>query len=783
MIADEIVEKIDIKEPLLVEWILDRIREGKEADDTSALEIEARIFDDESIRYIIKNYDVSFLTRVFHIVSPARFSNNLDLLTEIWLENENRPTYEAANVIAKAAPDVAADLFEDYCKQSRNLHKNMQKYLAVLHHLMDLRDDRARAIARMILDAHLELPDEHEAESSFFPMIFQLAWSFDLPEFDALFRKELTRVPTSGDIDYADIIRKPAIVLDVSIEAFRLVRAVLEERERPALEDLDPFYEKTAPLETMFNAIERLKDGTCAFFPSFFEKYGGTIRDGRVRTLFRDLLHDRDFIAALRDDKHKSYVYAMMVAGILTFTKKDKMDLSRASMDEVIRLLSTDIETMPDIDSFVAFFKSREKSVVVRSLTGALVSASDHYGGTHILDVMGALGFDEFIEPMADAMSVGVMHSFIAEDAGLMLQTYGDRAIDILIEYVDRMEEDVKTLALAVVTKTGGPGAIRFIDRHFDEYWKLDREYLMSVCETLRYDKRLEKLEPKLGKEQRAVEKTYLTLTLLKGKKTSRIEKLLKKYYEDRNERRHFGNQAERIILQDSPLPFYEAELICNNCQDPNFYRLEQIYISSKGNYFIAQEIECIHCHMLSDFEFTFKAKAALHIELLRFKFLNSDKNLTEAGEGGPFQFYDTYYLGEKMGIDELVNRYRREIEKKPRAAHNYIGLGNSYTHMEMPMRARECFTTALELDSAYIQAYVGLARIADESGNPQKAMALMVGGRRFLHSPKYWRGSGIDRDGFIKQYCEYYNSLSDETGLHVPHLNPGSIMKKTGQD
>ena len=58
MSIEDLMLRADMREPLLVEWVLDRLEEGIESDAAKALKIEEQLFNDTSISYMINNFDV-----------------------------------------------------------------------------------------------------------------------------------------------------------------------------------------------------------------------------------------------------------------------------------------------------------------------------------------------------------------------------------------------------------------------------------------------------------------------------------------------------------------------------------------------------------------------------------------------------------------------------------------------------------------------------------------------------------------------------------------------------
>ncbi|MEZ4525867.1 MAG: SEC-C metal-binding domain-containing protein [Desulfobacterales bacterium] len=765
-----IEKNIDMKEPLLAEWVTERIKDKKETDPEEARRLEERFLDDDTLEYLIRGGDILSLSQLFQTVSPQRFAAHTDLMTLKWLEDwEDTTAGWALPVLLRTAPETGARLLEDLCKDREKLFDAYRIWGSLKENFSLLPEEKQKSLAFTIIEAYRETYGDKGIEEPYGTDVLKLAMQYDHPETEALFRHCLF----SHDEEYDLRIYRAVKALGLNADEYQIIRDRMEDNK-------NPLYSKGYYREPLPDDLEKViaKTGKRSFkhADSFFETHRGHIRDEKIRTLFENLLADRDFMKKLHEKKQKPYVYAMLLSGITTFFRAEKLNLTGLSVQDVAAMLCDDLEFLPDVEGVVSFFRQSDRAETIDCLTKGLEKSFEYQGSTiNIVNVMGQLGYEEFLRPLCSAMETD--WDFVIEAAEKALLKYGKKAVVFLADYLDQMDDMAKISAVEIVRKIGGTEAIAFTDRHFDSLMRIEPEFILHACESLCNENCLEKISSKVGKNQHLIDDTWLTITLLTKGKTPETEKLLKQYYRRRKEQ---GEMSEAIMsgrIADTARPYLDAELECKNCGDRSMYRICRVLMGEKGKPHIAQEIECINCNTLADFEFTEKGMMALSAETMRLMFAGESgtkEDMKEAYEKSPFQYGKTMAMGKVMEIDEAIEKYQKAIEKNPKDAEKCIGLGNIYYFMDLFAKAADLYQRAAEANPQYIQSYYSLAQIAEKKQDAHAALEWMEKGLPFLEKAKYYQGSGGQtKEDLLDAYCEYYNSLLDETGSDKPQISP----------
>ncbi|MGE0087540.1 MAG: tetratricopeptide repeat protein [Desulfococcaceae bacterium] len=765
----QIEKNIDMREPILAEWVVERIKDKKEVDPEEARRLEERFLDDDTLEHLIHRGDILSLSQLFQAVSPQRFAAQTDLMTLKWLENwENTTAGWALPVLIRNAPETAARLLEDLCKDRERLFDAYRIWESMKANFSLLPEEKQKSLAFNIIEAYRETYGDKGIEEPYGSDLLKLALKYDHPETEALFRHCLF----SQDEDYAFLIKDVVSALGLNSDEYRAIRDRMENTGISLYSKA--YYKEPLPGDELKKVIQKTGKRSFKYAESFFETHKGHIRDEKIRTLFENMLADRGFMKSLHDKKQKPYAYAMLISGITTFFRAEKLNLTGLSVADAAAMLCDNMEFLPDFEGFLAFFRQSDRTETIHCLTKGLENCFEYHGGLNIIRVMAELGYDEFIQPLCRTLETDI--DFIGEAAEKALLKYGKKAVVFLTDYADQADEMPIISAVEIVRKIGGPEAVAFTDRYFDTLMNIEPEFILHACESLCNENCLEKISRKVNKNQRLIDDAWLTITLLTKGKIPETEDLLKQYYQRRKEQAAMSEAVMSGRLADIAQPYIDAELECKNCGDRSHYRLYRIFMSEKGKPNIAQEIECINCGTLADFKFTDRGMMALSAETMRLMFAGkseSKEDMKEAYERSPFQYGKTMAMGKVMEVDEAIEKYQKAIEKNPKDADKYIGLGNIYYFMDLFTKSAAIYQQAIEADPRYFQAYYSLARIAEEKEDAHRALEWMEKGLPYLEKPKYYKGSGLEQDEFLDAYCDYYNSLLELTGSDKPRIAP----------
>ncbi len=787
MTTAKLIENIDPEEPILVEWALRRFLDcQKIGDEETARLIEERVFNEENIAYILEYIDLSRADKflMFRDIPVIRFTKALPLMIEKWTESKTLFYLEdeSAKVIAQLDPKAAAALFKKFCNKEYD-EQDWGKWEGILKSLSYLSDEDAKDIAGMIIEASLS----GKSVGNVFD-ILELIWKYQHPELHRLFEEHILEI-SEKDGRYRDTIIGLFRVMGFPREEYELLADIIDGYTELSLSAIKTFYKDTIPPAELKDGITKIQKGDNKFLPfsanykefilAFFDKHKEIIRNDQAKNTLHQLAANKELLEKLHKKKQQPYLYAMFLAALMASLRKESLDLSGCSVQEATEVLTTDIETLPHLDAFAAFFKSQDKALVIRHLTDAMKKADNRLGGSHVLRLMGELGYDEFLKPLTDAVSDIESYEFIYETGEDMLLKYKDRAIDYFINNYDSLNEQTLISAMSVSEKLGGQKAFEFIDRYFDSLWKIEKEILLSACETIYSETWLERLKPKVNKGQEIIDDAYLIISLLNRGKTPETDKLLQEYYRREKERKGKFAQPFKESAGSAP-PYLNAELRCKSCGDESIYQLHRVIMSDTGKPYVAQEIRCINCDMIAEFEFTNKGNIVVSAELMRLVSM-SDKSAEEKERAiaqSPLQIGKIMAKGKATDIESAIDMYRKSIEKDPKDSRNYLGLGNIFFHAAQYTRSKECFEKLVKTDPSYIQAYYTLAEIAQKTESPEKASDILESGKPYLSSFSFWDNSGLTPEEFLDAYCDYYNALIEQTKSKKPMLFPPSSSK-----
>ena len=770
--------KADMREPIMVEWVLDQL-ENLDEDNTKV--VEEQLFSDISIQYMLDHFDSDLLTRIFQQISSQRFSKKIKILIARWSQGEDTLAGWSAPIITQCDPSAAVKLFNSYCKQGVAQFEDFSKWLGILKSLAYLPEQEAKAIATDIIKAYREPMIDEKIKHRLSLYIVAMAWTYDHPEFDTFFKEHILHLPTTSKVQYYEQLTHLITMFDFSSAEFSLISAIMDGAALPFSEMIKPFYIETIPSEVLEKAINNLKKRSYHFMASFLNNYGHVLENKKVRTVFHGLINDNDLMDRLHRKKQRPYIYAMVLACMLASLKKEKMDLSGVPIDEAVILLSADIENIPDLDAFISYFKNQPKEDAIRCLTHVFGKASYHFGAGHIITVMGALGYDAFLKPLTDALSTDVNNDLLDHYAEAALVNYGDRAVGFFTDSFNDLNDNAKISVLCIVQKIDSPKTVEFIDKYFDALWKLDREALLSACNTICSEECRKRLKPKINKGQTLIDQTYIILSLLADNKSPETDDLLEQYYEQQREQTEISHAFLKGELLDTVRPYIDVELRCENCGDENIYRLNHIIINEKGQGkpYIAQELRCLNCNLISSFEFTSKGMMVLTTEIMRLLLFKSEQERKTAYQQSPVKFLSVISHGKAVDIGDAVSKYLLEIKKTPDETENYIGLGNIYYNTNQYTKAGDNFRKAVEKDPSYLQPYFTLAKIADDTGSPEVALRNLEQGIPHLGSPKFVKWFEAQIPDFIFGYCELHNSLVQRLKRDHPLINPSDFNVK----
>ncbi len=780
MSVEKALQHVDMNEPILVKWLLERIENLKRVDEEKAAAIEKRFFTEENIRNLLATSDRSMIQKMFFTVSPEMFSGIIPEIVEKWPAWQGEMAAAAAIVIAKADQGAAVKLFNEYCRQGPEQFYDSSKWLGVYFALSDLPHDRAAGVARVMVDAFLSIWDNESASGSgfYWDKIIGLAWKADHPDVESILKKCILNFRASRRRHMDDLVKTILVMFGFSVTDYILICDFMDDPEAARPSALSPVYDYEAlPAEAIETALKRMKTDGDETLVEFFDANMNVIDNEKIRNAVKNIIRDREVIEALGADM--TFIRLMALTVLFAALRRPEPRLEGMDVDQIVALISENVSALPNEKDIHAFLKQQDEETVSRALIDALEAHKTHYGGVHVVGAMGALGYDAFLP-----VFMGLVESENESDMNLAaiaqryLPGYGDRMADIAAERFDNIGNAGRLRLLNVMRVSGGEKAAAFVAARFDVFWKMDKEGLMEACRALCIETCRERIRPKINKDQKAIDEAYATLSLLTGRRSDEVDALLKVCEEREKEQAAVLDAFSKGDILSIVKPYVVAEMECKACGDKSDYRLRRIIFTRSNSPYVAQEIACLNCEKLADFDLTEKGQSAIQAEILRLSMLESEEDKKAARERTPLEFIRFKAFGKEMDLNEAIARYKEKIEENPNNVKYHLGLGNIYGNANQPTRARPYFERAMELDPEYLQAQYGLAQIAEESGDYAGALKILGQGLPHLNRFKHYQMPAEEIVTFQAAYCAFYNEMIKRSGSELPRIRIPDVSK-----
>ena len=277
------------------------------------------------------------------------------------------------------------------------------------------------------------------------------------------------------------------------------------------------FFKESSPLAGIDSAIESIKKNDYKNVEQLFQENRDAISDSKLRDLLENLLNDKNITSSL-DKKKQTFFYSLILGCLITSLRADKIVLEDLSLERIVEIISADIEEIQSFDDFVTFLKGKNREDVVRLLLEALNRNLKNYGGSHIINAMGELGYDDFLATITRALFEDNDFIFLAAEKALL--GFGDKSIDCIKGIFKSIKEEARASALSVIKKIGGPKAAQFLDDFFEDLWRQDKEKLLGAIESIPDERFIKRLEPYTDKGQYMIDYTYIVLNKLFKRET-----------------------------------------------------------------------------------------------------------------------------------------------------------------------------------------------------------------------------------------------------------------------
>jgi tetratricopeptide (TPR) repeat protein len=406
-----------------------------------------------------------------------------------------------------------------------------------------------------------------------------------------------------------------------------------------------------------------------------------------------------------------------------------------------------------------------------QQLIRQLVATDGRLPATPLVELSGRLADSELVAALLSLP----MDDFSSETYHTAVETAliaaGELCFEVADEIWAEMDSDQKQMVLLVAESAPSARARRWIDAHFDDLWRIDRERLLTLCPLLGVDCR-RRLEPLIHKNQPLVDETWLTLSLLSGDRSEAVLAMLGTHYAAEKERLE---QIARIMDPEDPLAamprVIDAELICEHCGEAFAYRLNRIWINPNagGDTYPGEEFPCLGCHRLADFAYTTAGARQVGEKLMQLNLAESPAAIETLLEKSPFEILprEVGFRGERE-IGTAVTACRQAITQAPEDPSLWFELGNIYVNLDHRAKAEQCFETLIELAPDAIEAYLMLAQMAIDRSDYPEARSQLQRGEAYLEAPRLLMVDAVSGN----QLVAFYTDLAKRLAASEPDLS-----------
>ncbi|MFH1184901.1 MAG: hypothetical protein V1755_07665 [Chloroflexota bacterium] len=498
-------------DPLVAKWVLRRIRYAREIDDQVRVDQLEALFDEVTLRRIIQSHASDLVPDVFMNLSTRLFCPLEKYLLKSWPSWKGVVACWSAQKIAELAPHDFRGVLAEFVK-SPVVVSDLNRLFGVFNAVASMGKDAADIATILVKRVQ---PEEDKQ-----------TWWYVLPDM-------------VGSAVCTGIINEAIALL---IQAFGQAE---DEQEKQRMESaLSAAYKALVGDLPYFNQIldlsrDRAEQGL-ADLPALFVE-GSPLRmidaaaskKGRIRLdAALELLPDgRDVAAivgfsrrlsvAIQDLDNREDLEEMLGNFLLAATAahyaKDCLQPEGMGLSTLLSVSSYDVAKLPCYLEILNALRRLDLGEVITGMKGTLVKARGHYGGVHLVSMMGDLGYGEFIDPLIECMSRDA-GDFISEDAMKSLAKIGSEAVEVIMSRWRDLDYSQRIYGYGVMRHTGGGEPyLRFLQERFSEVRSrpADLEMWCTAVEATPDLHLVEILEKELHRKLAAVDDTFATLCTL----------------------------------------------------------------------------------------------------------------------------------------------------------------------------------------------------------------------------------------------------------------------------
>ena len=799
------LDRGDFQIPLFAEFILDKYQDIRKTDPESAKQIEDRVFTPDFLKSLLSGTNRRLQSRAFRRVPGGCFAGLEEEIVSCMSDPRAPGLVPAAGKVLKAAAperfqEIVTDIFEAATAEE-TLSARSFSWLAFFHDLprelkkeffdkstelllanvealppdsgrgwvlaksleaaLCLEDHRSAALAGQVIRILLRSNDAGEAGAGQF--------SFDL------FRL-LTPAPDHERSDFE-------LSLFFQVDNGELDRV-------PGI--VDRFYSTDGKGRSLSRAFAEFAAATAAAgqdlstdqnLPADFDEWcqaGAGESEGFLSGVLRQILGDRALLEEARENElAAAFVCTLFCLGWQQ-RRGGKFSPDSLSESELLAYLGLDVRDLPFMDEIrsvvIRMDPIGRARILVRAMDDGLKrwksERTGFYSLLNIIRLMGEAPESEYLPLVVQSLIWSVPHDDdrFYQDIIPGICRFGDPVFDALDPLMKSIKAERLLDLLSVVRTIASPRAETFLLDHADLFMGAVRSDTLQTFSMLASRKGLDLVAHKVGKQQPGVDELFAVVNTFEGNQGPEVARAIEEA--DRLERQIHEMMAP--VEKNIPRDLMRLELHCPLCGDSNFYDCRNVLVSPKGKGYVAEELVCLNCGRIPEFEISPQGLLAVQAEMMRvYSGREEDKDFLP----GAVKIMNSAFFGRPMAISEGLAIYKEKIQKEPKIPDHYIGLGNAYRSLGQDTLARQQYEKAIECGPFYIEAYLSLARLEEKAGRLESALGWLEKGRPFLKRPLICRGIQVPAEEIMKGYRDLHFALAKKTGKKVSMIRASECM------
>lgn len=748
-----------LDDTVMMEWAIHYYRELPDESELKK-QLENLWFHDMTLKRWIDSGDHNILSLLFKHLPEQRFSMFESTIAANWSTWPDSLANSAARILTTISPDLATTSFESYLQNARPI--TIEIASIILSNIHYLPDNVALPILEKLLpfashqDELYAYLIRHEAFRAALALMPEV-----LPQLlDKLFSEDIPRM--DGTLEFlADALLDHDAYIDLYFQHYDNNRVTF-------FSDLACLFDKDAPLAEM-DEVLRTEDPLPIALRLLETHHSKSPNVSRLWEIIRQ--------SDIYRTRHRPKdLAALALAGVAAAFEKETLDAAKLSLDEVILLLALDIRVCFYYEELVDRLGSFPRTEVAEAIKKKLELSYDSYGSSVLADLMGELGWAEFVQPLIACIDE-TQWDFLSEAASDALIKLGDPARDALIAQWDKLNSTQKIFGISVISKVGGIATADFALGRFDELMSDDMESCCALLMSSPDSRILAKLRPQLRRKQVIIDETYYRLCRLLDKESDDLAKVHERVLLQRQQQ---TKRIESFFKGDSgnDQKTLHLSLRCPVCNEVNSYDVKSVLVNHEGGKpLIADEFPCLSCGAWVDFQLEPMAYLAITAEQIRAlgahatgeTNVNSlvSAKMAHAPGGGVKPVNSVYFdLKERLSLN-------------PEDSLSMLRLGNISNQINRPKAAYEYFKNAYAINPLSIDIIINLAVKKIDFGEWSEAFDLLnsslkrCGELQTIQSKRKQEG---------EEFAALYNQLSRHLGrVDLPLLHPnflGSALK-----